>query len=146
MGTGGALWNARDYLEDEFVLVWGDDYHPINYRRLFKAHTEHGLPITMTVIEGHDTFNLHHENGVVVEYSKEDVKSSYNGYEAGTSVVKKSVIDDIGKSGVWSWEESAYPAYSGRIHAHIDETPFWDMGTPERLSKLENYFQSRRTG
>ncbi len=146
LGTGGALWNARDYLDDEFVLVWGDDYHPINYRRLFKAHTEHGLPITMTVIEGHDTFNLLHENGVVVEYSKEDVKSSYNGYEAGTSVVKKSVIDDIAKSGVWSWEESVYPAYSGRIHAHIDETPFWDMGTPERLSKLENYFQSRRTG
>ena len=109
------------------------------------AHSEHGLPITMTVIEGHDNFNLHHQNGLVFEYSKVDQKATYNGYEAGTSVVRKSVVDDIGESGVWSWEDTVYPAYSGRIHAYIDETPFWDMGTPERLSKLEEYFQSRRT-
>ena len=31
LGTGGALWNARDHLEDEFILLWGDDYHPIQY-------------------------------------------------------------------------------------------------------------------
>ena len=31
LGTGGALWNARDALEEEFILLWGDDYHPIEY-------------------------------------------------------------------------------------------------------------------
>ena len=29
LGTGGALWNAVDFLEPEFLLVWGDDFHPI---------------------------------------------------------------------------------------------------------------------
>ncbi|MAH09252.1 MAG: sugar nucleotidyltransferase, partial [Euryarchaeota archaeon] len=31
LGTGGALWNAVDHLEDEFILLWGDDFHPIDY-------------------------------------------------------------------------------------------------------------------
>ena len=25
LGTGGALWGARDLIEDRFVLQWGDD-------------------------------------------------------------------------------------------------------------------------
>ena len=25
MGTGGALWDGREHLEDRFVLLWGDD-------------------------------------------------------------------------------------------------------------------------
>ena len=29
------------------------------------------------------------------------------------------------------------------IRAHFDNTKFWDMGTPERLKKLEDFLDSR---
>ena len=145
MGTGGALLNAIDYLEDEFILLWGDDYHPVNYRRLYAAHKEHGQSLTMTVIQSDQLVNLRHENGNVVEYSKSEISDTFNGYEAGTSVVNKSVLVSFGKSKIWSWEETVYPQLSGKIHAHIDETPFWDMGTPERLERLEEFFDNRRS-
>ena len=38
LGTGGALWNAKEYLDDEFILLWGDDFHPINYHSLVSHH------------------------------------------------------------------------------------------------------------
>ena len=144
LGTGGAIWNARDYLEDEFILLWGDDYHPINYRNLFKQHKKNQKLLTMTVIETNKIFNLRHENGVVMEYSKSEILEGFNGYEAGTSIVKKSLLQDIGREGAWSWEETVYQRLSGNIHAHIDDTPFWDMGTPERLLKLEEFFKNSR--
>ena len=31
---------------------------------------------------------------------------------------------------------------SGKIGAHLDDTKFWDMGTPERLSKLTEFLKS----
>ena len=37
--------------------------------------------------------------------------------------------------------EEVYPALSGLIAAHLDETPFWDMGTPERLEMLESFLK-----
>ena len=143
LGTGGALWNARDYIEDEFMLLWGDDYHPINYRRLYKAHLDGECALTMTVTRTHEINNLHHANGLVTEYSKSKFSDTFNGYEAGTSVVKKSVLLSNGKDGSWSWEETVYPELSGKIHAYIDDTAFWDMGTPERLEKLEFFFENR---
>ena len=57
------------------------------------------------------------------------------------SIEEKSVLDSLGRDGAWSWEEEVYPAMSGSIAAHLDETPFWDMGTPERLRMLENFLK-----
>ena len=139
LGTGGALWNAKEQLEEEFILLWGDDFHPIDYGALVAHHRQEKSPLTMTVTEAHDTMNLQHEGGKVIAYNKSEESSNLNGYEAGTSIVAKAVLETHGKDGKWSWEESVYPAMSGKISAYCDNTPFWDMGTPQRLSRFENF-------
>ena len=73
------------------------------------------------------------------------VPKEFNGYEAGTSVVQKSVVEAFGREGKWSWEKTVYPAMSKDIHVHIDNTKFWDMGTPERLERLEEFFNESRS-
>lgn len=62
-----------------------------------------------------------------------------NGYEAGTSIVEKSTLLKYGQEGEWSWEETVYPALSGKAAAHLDDTMFWDIGTPERLASFEEF-------
>ena len=99
----------------------------------------------MTVTESHDTMNLQHENGKVIAYNKLETKlDNFNGYEAGTSVVNKVVVENFGRDGKWSWEETVYPKLSGEIIAHYDNTKFWDMGTPERLALLVDFFNQSR--
>ena len=44
-----------------------------------------------------------------------------------------------------SWEETVYPKLSGKIGAHIDNTKFWDMGTPDRLTKLREFLKTERS-
>ena len=145
LGTGGALWNAKDQLENEFILLWGDDYHPTNYSLLVDSHRKNNALLTMTVTEKHESMNLRHESGKVIEYNKSSSNANFNGYEAGTSIVDKKVIETYGKNGKWSWEETVYPALSGKIIAHIDNTKFWDMGTPERLEVLNQFFKNNYT-
>ena len=142
LGTGGALWNARDLLEERFVLLWGDDLHMIDYPRLVGTHVSSGCDLTMTVTGQHSSFNLKHEMGRVVRYDKHlTMPSGLNGYEAGTSIVQKSLLEAHGRDGVWSWEEVVYPCMSGLIAAHLDDTPFWDIGTPEGLGLLERFLK-----
>lgn len=141
LGTGGALWNAVDELADEFILLWGDDLHPIDYKPLVAKHRENQALMTMTVTQQHEIMNLQHQGGLVIAYDKNTENKHFNGYEAGTSIVSKKLVLLFGKSGKWSWEERVYPALSGKIHAHIDNTKFWDMGTPERLSKLDDFLK-----
>jgi NDP-sugar pyrophosphorylase family protein len=138
MGTGGALWDGREHLEDRFVLLWGDDLHMIDYSSLIQTHDASGCALTMTVTTGHSSFNLEHRDGRVIRYDKGLVSpDGLNGYEAGTSIVERSVLERFGREGAWSWEEEVYPSLSGMIAAHLDDSPFWDMGTPERLEMLE---------
>ena len=145
LGTGGALWNAVDFLEPEFILLWGDDFHPINYHDLVNLHRKDGNLITMTVTESHETMNLQHLDGKVVKYNKRNYNPEFNGYEAGTSVVSKRIVLLFGRDGKWSWEETVYPKLAGKIGAHMDNTKFWDMGTPERLTKLSEFFKAERS-
>tara|TARA_Y100000589_G_scaffold281323_1_gene278197 strand:- start:7125 stop:7841 length:717 start_codon:yes stop_codon:yes gene_type:complete len=145
LGTGGALWNAVDYLEPEFILLWGDDFHPIDYQKLVIKHRDDANLMTMTVTESHETMNLQHRDGRVIKYDKHNSTPDFNGYEAGTSVVSKRIVLLFGRDGKWSWEETVYPKLSGKIGAHIDNTKFWDMGTPERLSKLIEFLKQQPT-
>ena len=89
LGTGGALWNAKDLLEDEFILLWGDDFHPIDYNSIVTHHRQKAAPLTMTVTESHESMNLQYRDGQVISYDKANPKPDYNGYEAGTSIVTK---------------------------------------------------------
>jgi hypothetical protein len=95
----------------------------------------------MTVTTKHEQMNLKHAEGRLEAYNKTTQTSDLNGYESGTSVVEKSVVLEHGKEGVWSWEETVYPALSGKAAVHLDQTAFWDMGTPERLALLETFLK-----
>lgn len=99
----------------------------------------------MTVTESHETMNLQHLDGKVVKYNKRNYNPEFNGYEAGTSVVSKRIVLLFGRDGKWSWEETVYPKLAGKIGAHMDNTKFWDMGTPERLTKLSEFFKAERS-
>lgn len=143
LGTGGALWNAKELLEQRFLLVWGDDWHPIDYKPLIELHQSADAPLTMTVTQAHDSNNLRHENGRLMLYDKHSESSeSLNGYEAGTSLVEKTTLLKHGKEGKWSWEETVYSALSGKAAVHLDDTTFWDMGTPERLASFEKFLKN----
>ena len=144
LGTGGALWNARDLLEDVFLLLWGDDLHMVNYHGLLEAHAGSGCEMTMTVTRENDSFNLEYGRGRVLRYDKEGSKpEGLNGYEAGTSVIEKTVLERHGMDGSWSWEGVVYQSMAGSIAAHLDDAPFWDMGTPERLVRLQRFLEER---
>ena len=145
LGTGGALWNARHLLQDRFILLWGDDFHPIDYGGLVAHHQQTSSPLTLTVTTEHEQMNLLHVDGKISQYDKSgDQPAEFNGYESGTSIVEKSVLLDHGKEGKWSWEETIYPEMSMKATAYLNNTKFWDMGTPERLARLEEFLNETR--
>ncbi len=141
LGTGGALFNSLDLLEDNFILLWGDDYHPIQYEKLLNQHFNSNSKLTMTVTESHKSMNLKHFEGRLINYDKTNPLEDFNGYEAGTSLVSKSIVEKYGKPGKWGWEQTIYSKISEDIFIHLDNTKFWDIGTPDRLSKLEDFFK-----
>lgn len=51
MGTAGSLKNAQRFFKSDFLLINGDTYLDINYKKLMAWHLKQGKLITLTVNE-----------------------------------------------------------------------------------------------
>jgi NDP-sugar pyrophosphorylase family protein len=149
LGTGGALRVARDLLAEDFLLIYGDSYLPIDYREpleLLRAQDATGLlviyhdPTGQTNVQPNLALNA---EGRITRYDKESPGDPELQYvEAGVSAFRRHVVDDIPAQGVVSLEKEVFPVLIARRALLGWSTPerFYDIGTPERLRAIEELF------
>jgi len=73
LGTAGAIRNAWQKIDDEFMLINGDSYLDIDYPAVYAAFKESGKMSLMTVIKNNnewDKSNVEFSNGMVKRYDK----------------------------------------------------------------------------
>lgn len=145
LGTGGALKLAEPLLKDEFFVIYGDSYLPVDYidiERFFQKHNKTGLVVVYDNKE--DTTVLNNialkENLIVTEYKKGYNDRNLKYVEAGVSLLRKDVLNLIKEEDVVSLEEEIYPLLIGKqeLIAYITNQRFYDIGTPERLKEIKD--------
>ena len=146
LGTGGALRDARDLLEDLFLIIYGDSYLPIDYTAAghqLELSEAIGLIVVYRDMAG-DTFvrpNVALDSeGFVTCYDKQasdDPKLQY--VEAGVLAFRRSVLDLIPPEGPASLEQQVYPQLIKQrtLLGLPTSQRFYDIGTPARLRVIE---------
>jgi NDP-sugar pyrophosphorylase family protein len=149
LGTGGALKNAESKLEDEFVLLNGDTYLPVDYAALFQAFRK-SLSDALIVAyrKSNRTAASSPANNVannlavaadgrVIAYRKHDPQGLTH-VDAGVIVLRKWVLRKIPPGRFCSLEEDIFPQLiaDGRMSAWVTSEPFYDMGSPAGLEAL----------
>ena len=56
--TGGRLFKVREYLDENFIITYGDGLANVNIKNLIKFHLEHQLVGTITVTNPTSRFGL----------------------------------------------------------------------------------------
>ena len=150
LGTGGALKNAEEQLQDDFVLLNGDTYLGIDYRGLAKEFAEvdcsalivaYLKPVTVlqdipaSVLPNNLGVN---RDGVVTAYRKRNPEGLSH-IDAGVIVLKKEILAGLRTGQKCSLEEEIYPNLIARseMRAWVTHEPFHDMGSPAGLATLE---------
>ena len=149
LGTGGALREARSLLADDFLLIYGDSYLPIEYSTVvdrLRATNASGVlvlyhdPSGETDVPG----NVAIDKGQhVVRYDKSGAKDPELRYiEAGVLALRKSVLDLVPATGIVSLEQEVFPRLieRGALVGLPTTQRFYDIGTPERLRAIEALF------
>lgn len=93
--TGGAIINALPFLGREFMVLYGDSYLPINFRKVEKEFTDSSKPALMTVYANHGRFdasNVDFVGGVLRRYHKGMEIPEMTHIDYGLSVFKESVF------------------------------------------------------
>jgi NDP-sugar pyrophosphorylase family protein len=146
LGTGGALREARQLLDETFVLIYGDSYLPIQYPAVHDRLLSSGAQCVVVVYDNQlsntsVTNNIDLDsNGLVTLYDKDSSRKLHY-VDAGVLALRKSCVDLIPPAGVVSLEKEIFPLLiAGRqLAAHITGQRFYDIGTPERLKVIEEF-------
>jgi NDP-sugar pyrophosphorylase family protein len=152
LGTGGALREAGPLLDDEFLLLNGDSFLPIDYHEPFELLRSLGTAGVMVVhdngLEDAAVPNNVQVNGdgMVVRY----FKTAHPGPElthvdAGVLALRRSVLDLIPSGTGVSLESDVYPELirTGQLAAYASHRRFYDIGSTEKLAAFEAYLMQQ---
>jgi NDP-sugar pyrophosphorylase family protein len=95
LGTGGALKNAISKLGEQFLVIYGDSYMPVDYAAVVEAFVLSGKPALMTVFENTgrwDASNVWFEAGEIHRYDKKVPAPQMRHIDYGISILTAGVF------------------------------------------------------
>jgi len=143
LGTAGAVKNVEHKLAEEFLLLNGDTFLPIDYKKLIEYFN---LNNTLGVIVAYSNADKIMPNNITVDhlnfvigYHKKD-SSCATHVDAGTAIFKKEAFTNITQKQACSDEGSVYNKLikNRELLAYITNQRFYDMGSFEGLKKIKD--------
>ena len=99
LGTGGAIRNCLKYLENNFIVQYGDTILDLNYSDLYNHHLKEEKEMTLTILpvsmtnEKPNILCNYLDNGQLnCLYDKNNFKTNGNFIDYGANVFKKKVF------------------------------------------------------
>jgi NDP-sugar pyrophosphorylase family protein len=138
MGTAGALKLARSKLDEEFLLLNGDTYLPIDYcamYQFFRTGEQLGVMAVYENTEGLAPNNVAlGDDGMITLYARHG-EPSLTHLAAGAYVLKRKVIGYVPPARTYSIEDDLSPvlAEARQMKGYVIAERFYDMGSAERL-------------
>ena len=147
--TGMRLKHAAHLINDEFLLLYCDNYCPIDYKKLLMEYRDNRALIQITAYNNRDNYtksNLYiEENGLVTIYDKTRKTNNLQGVDIGYALVDKGVISMI-PEGNCNFEVEVYPQLvaHNKLFATVTEHRYYSVGSFERIKLTEEFFLPKR--
>jgi D,D-heptose 1,7-bisphosphate phosphatase len=135
-GTGGALWHARDRLDERFLLVNGDSLLDVNLAPLL-ADAARDAPDVLGRLALHDLADASRagvvatDGDVISAFRQRPAAGAAGTINAGVYVLRRSILGEL--SAVCSLERDVLPGLAARGALRGTRLPGWfiDIGVPD---------------
>jgi D,D-heptose 1,7-bisphosphate phosphatase len=147
-GTGGAVWYARDRLEDWFFLLNGDSWFDINLlelsRRVIGEASVTGALAVRSLQDASRYGVVELDNGRITRFRARPERPGNGLVNAGIYFFRRSLIDELDPC--CSLEEDVLPrlANSEQLLGVPFGKYFIDIGVPQSLVRAQDEIRSRR--
>ena len=143
LGTAGALRNAKDLLEDEFFVMYGDSYLFLDFiaiKSYFKRFNNLGLMVVYKNYDRYDTSNVAIEDNLVKRYGKRQRAKDVVYIDYGASILKKKAMELVPKNQAYSLEELFTELIKQEeLLAYKVNKRFYQIGSHEGLAEFKRY-------
>ncbi len=140
-GTGGALINALPRLGENFYVLYGDSYLPIDYAAVGEAFQSSGQLGLMTVFENQGRFdqsNVWFEGGEIKVYDKQNPSPQMHHIDYGLGVFRAAAFDGFSREVPVDLAEVQKALVARRQLAGYElKQRFYEIGSPAGLAELD---------
>jgi NDP-sugar pyrophosphorylase family protein len=147
LGTGGAIKRALPLLGDEFFVLYGDSYLPVEYRPIAEFFRRSGKLGCMTVYrnEGrYDTSNVVFHDGEIAVYDKKNRSPEMRHIDYGLSLFKAAAFGSYSAGQPFDLAEVMGKLVREKQLAGYEvRERFYEIGSPTGLAELETLLQSK---
>lgn len=147
--SGLRLKNATDLLDDQFLLLYCDNYWPLDLEKLtnfFNSHTSDILITTYTNKDKSTKNNIRvDENGYVTKYDKERKDKDLNGVDIGFFIVRKSILKLLPKTNSF-FERDILPLLikKKRLCSLLTNQKYYSIGDNSRIIETEKFLRPKK--
>jgi len=144
--TGRRVLNAYDQLDDYFLLMYGDNYWPIELDAMSSNYQKLNASVTTTVFSnkygtgeyGFENNIIVRDDGIVKKYDKKRETDEANGVDIGYFIISKQVLD-LQMSGNVSFEVDILPQFIARkqLGAYVTDTQYYYITNMQTLKNFE---------
>ena len=140
LGTGGALRQALSLLGNEFLVLYGDSYLPIDYAAVTEAFLASDKPSLMTVLKNEgrwDSCNVWMDAGRIRVYDKAARLPEMQHIDYGLTAFRSEVFSRHGEGAFDLAEVMTDLISRGEMAAFPVTERFYEMGSLGGISDLE---------
>lgn len=146
LGTAGAIKNAEKFImSDEFFLLNGDTYFPVNLNKLLEFHHLKNALTTMALKEVDDCYRYGKVELDRDFQVKDFVEKGFHQsglINGGVHVMKKDILNMIKKDVFVSLEKDILPSLVGKgLYGKVFDNYFIDVGIPKDYEKAKEEFE-----
>ena len=141
--TGSRLLQAKNFINETFMLTYGDGISDVNILTLLNSHKLGHSPVTLTAVMPPARFGaVNLENGIITKF-EEKPRGEGSLVNGGFFVCEASIFDLLWELNC-SFERDVLPQIASRsgINPYI-HTGFWQpVDTVRDLNRLEEWFNT----
>ena len=147
--TGTRLKKARHLFDETFLLLYSDNYCPLNLKTLISFYNKLKKDAVVTVYKNSDNYtknNMHvNEEGIVTVYDKTHTTNHLNGVDIGFFIMSKKIFNNLPKEN-FSFEKIILSKLikEKQLAGYLTNHKYYGLSNLERIPDIKKYFQQKK--
>ena len=147
LGTGGSIKKASQILDENFFILYGDSFLPIDFSQVEQAYFQEKKPALMTVFKNlgkWDKSNVYFKDKCV-KYNKNNPTKSMNYIDYGLNIVKNSIFNDFPSNKAFDLGDVFENLSNKDLLAGLEVYDrFYEIGSVNGLNDTIKFFKKKK--
>jgi len=147
--SGLRLKNAKSLLDEKFLLMYCDNYWPLQLEKLEKFYDEKKADVLTTIFSNKDNSTKNNvlvdKQGYVQKYDRTRQDKDLNGVDIGFFIINKRVLDLLPEKNS-HFERDILPGLVSekKVLAHFTDNKYYSISDTERLKITEKFLEPKK--